>query len=365
MALGAVIIGYADGRVAEAIATQAHQGTIFTLPHPLEVELTQMLVELIPCAEMVRFGKNGSDATSAAVRVARAFTGRDRIACCGYHGWQDWFIGTTTRRRGVPGAVAALTNAFHYNDLKSLEAIFTASPDGIAAVVMEPMGLEEPAPGFLDGVREMTHRHGALLVFDEIVTGFRFSLGGAQGHFGVIPDLACFGKALANGMPLAAIVGRRDVMQLFDEVFFSSTFGGETASLAAAKTTLTILREPGTLQTLWARGQRLRDGYNALADAYGLGRITHCNGLPPRTGISFGAGEEAQLMKTYVQQECVKRGLLFTGAHNLAVAHTDEEIDLTLRIYRTVLELLAQVRQAGRLVDALEGPVVQPVFRKL
>ncbi len=364
MALGAVTLGYGDPQVAEAIAAQARQGTVFTLSHPLELEVSQLLKEMIPCAEMVRFGKNGSDVTSAAVRVARALTGREMVACCGYHGWQDWYVGTTTRNKGVPKAVADLTKVFRYNDLNSLESLFQAHPGQIAAVIMEPVGLVEPAAGFLEGVRDLARRHGAVLVFDEMVTGFRLGTGGAQKLFNVTPDLACFGKGMANGMPVSAIVGSRKIMELFDEIFFSFTFAGETASLAAAKVTLERLKQPGAVETLWERGERLKDGYNLLTEAYGLKELTRCIGLPPRTGIHFSSEKEGLAMKTFMQQECIKRGYLFTGAHNLCLAHTEVTIDQALRIYRTVLELLAKVLQEKRLAEALEGPVVQPVFRK-
>ena len=365
MGLGAVILGYGETSVAEAVARQVKEGTVFTLPHPLEVEVAQMLVDSIPCAEMVRFGKNGSDVTSAAVRVARAATGRDRIACCGYHGWQDWFIGTTTRNKGIPEAVAGLTHVFQYNDLSSLEKLLNAHPGQFAGVILEPVGLIEPAHGFLEGVRELAHRHGALLIFDEMVTGFRFGLGGAQEKFGVTPDLACFGKGLANGMPVSAIVGSRKIMPLFDEIFFSFTFGGETASLAAAQATIEALRKPGVLNGIWQRGERLRDGYNALAKEIGLSGVTRCIGLPPRTGIDFGAGEAALLMKSFVQQECIKRGYLFTATHNLCAAHTDSAIDEALAVYRIVLEMLAEVLSRKTLASSLEGPAIQAVFRKL
>ena len=177
------------------------QGHSFSLPHPLEVELAERLTRIIPCAEKVRFGKNGSDATSGAVRAARALTGRERIACCGYHGWQDWYIGSTTRNAGVPEAVRALTHPFQYNNLESLRNLMDEHPGEFAAVIMEPVNFLPPAPGFLEGVKELTHRHGALLIFDEICTGFHFGLGGAQKKFGVTPDMACFGKAMGNGFP--------------------------------------------------------------------------------------------------------------------------------------------------------------------
>src|SRR6516164_1362670 len=235
MALGPIILGYGNRRVNEAVMRQVRDGPVFSQMHPLEVEVAEMLVDIIPCAEMVRFAKNGSDATTGAVRAARAYTGRDHVAFCGYHGWHDWYVGTTTRNKGVPAEVSALSHGFTYNDIESLARIFTSHQ--VAAVVMEPIGVEDPKPGFLQAVRDLCTTHGAVLVFDEIVTGFRLHLGGAQAHFGVKPDIACFGKAMANGFPLAAVVGDRDIMLTFDEVFFSGTFGGDASSLAACKAT--------------------------------------------------------------------------------------------------------------------------------
>jgi glutamate-1-semialdehyde 2,1-aminomutase len=208
---------------------------IFSLPHPIEAEVAELICEMVPCAEMVRFGKNGSDATSGAIRLARAFTGRDRVAVCGYHGWQDWYIGSTARHRGVPKATRDLTHTFAYNDLTSLDALLDAHAGEFAAVILEPMNVTDPAPGFLEGVKQRAHRHGAVLVFDETITGFRYANGGAQQLFGVTPDLATFGKGLANGYPVSAVAGRREIMKLMEEIFFSFTFGGEALSLAAAR----------------------------------------------------------------------------------------------------------------------------------
>lgn len=226
--LCALTLGYCDPDVDAAVKAQLEDGIIFSLPHRLEMEVAEQLVSMVPCAEMVRFGKNGSDATAGAVRVARAFTGRDHVAVCGYHGWQDWYIGTTARNRGVPQATRDLSHTWAYNNIESLDAIFKAHPGQVAAVILEPMNVVEPAPGFLQAVKELTHKHGALLVFDETITGFRYANGGAQQLFGVTPDLATFGKGLANGYPVSAVAGRADVMQLMEEIFFSFTFGGET-----------------------------------------------------------------------------------------------------------------------------------------
>src|SRR6266480_5069350 len=250
MALGPIILGYSYPAVNRAIAEQIEEGITFTLMHPLEVELAELLVGLIPCAEMVRFGKNGSDATAGAVRAARAFTGRDRVACCGYHGWQDWYIGSTTRNAGVPDCVRSLTHTFRYNDRSSLENLFREHPGEFAAVIMEPFNFEEPQAGFLSGVRDLAKENGAVLIFDEICSGFHFGLGGAQKLFGVTPDMACFGKAMANGFPISCVVGRKEIMRSFDEIFFSFTFAGEVASMAAAMKVLDILESSDALQRM-------------------------------------------------------------------------------------------------------------------
>ncbi|HXG51796.1 MAG TPA: aminotransferase class III-fold pyridoxal phosphate-dependent enzyme [candidate division Zixibacteria bacterium] len=366
MGLGPVVLGHDYPVVTEAVIRQLRGGTAFSLPHPLELEVAEILTELVPCAEMVRFGKNGSDVTAAAVRVARAYTGRDRVACCGYHGWQDWYIGTTTRRRGVPKAVQELTLTFEYNNPESLARCFSEYPGEIAAVIMEPVGVQEPASGFLHDVQALARRHGALLIFDEVVTGFRVALGGAQQRYGVIPDLACFGKAMANGFPLSAIVGRGDVMRLFDEVFFSFTFGGEAASLAAAKATIGELRQKNVIAHLWEQGRRLRDGYRVLAREYGMESSTDCLGLPPHTVVVFrdADGSESLAMKSLFMQECLKRGVLFSGVQNICFSHTPADIDATLRVYRAAMEILADAVERGNVRERLEGAMVEPVFRK-
>ncbi len=258
MALGPVILGHAFSEVNEVIAGRLKDGIIYTLPHPLEIELAELLVEVIPCAEMVRFGKNGSDATSGAVRAARAYTGRDKIACYGYHGWQNWYIGTTTRSKGVPKSVQRITIAFEYNNLESLKKIFDENKDKIAAVIMEPVGIIEPKGRFLEEVKELTHKNGALLIFDEIITGFRLSLGGAQEYVDVIPDLACFGKAMANGMPISVVVGKKEIMEIFDEIFFSFTFGGEVLSITAAITTIRELSPKDVIAHLMGTRQEAK-----------------------------------------------------------------------------------------------------------
>lgn len=365
MGLGPVILGHNYPAVTEAAVEQAKAGVAFSLPHPLEVELAEVLTEIIPCAEMVRFAKNGSDATSGAVRLARAYTGRDMIACCGYHGWQDWYIGTTSRHKGVPKAVRELTIPFEYNNLESLQQIFAEHPGQVAAVIMEPVGVVEPEGEFLRHVRDLTRCEGALLIFDEIITGFRFALGGAQEFFGVTPDLACFGKGMGNGYPIAAVTGPREIMKLFDEVFFSFTFGGEVVSLAAARATIKEIRIKNVIAYLWDQGQKLRDGYNVISKEFGVHHSTECVGYPPRTIVTFKDGSESEslILKSLFQQECLKRGILFSGNHNVCFRHDNQDIDRTLRVYRTAMEILAEAVEKGDAMGRLEGKPVAPIFR--
>jgi glutamate-1-semialdehyde aminotransferase/spore coat polysaccharide biosynthesis protein SpsF (cytidylyltransferase family) len=366
MALGPIVLGHNDPDVTAAVRAQLADGVTFSLPHPLEVEVSELLTTVIPCAEMVRFGKNGSDATAGAVRVARAYTGRERIAACGYHGWQDWYIGATTRHRGVPAAVRELTHLFDYNDLASLQRLFQAHPGQIAAVIMEPVGVVEPVNGFLEQVAALTRANGAVLIYDEVVTSFRVALGGAMEHYRVTPDLACIGKAMANGFPVSAVVGRRDLMQVFDEIFFSFTFGGEALSLAAAKATITKLRDADVIPHLWRQGRRLQDGYNALAAEHGLAALTRCIGLPPRTVLTFAdrQGRESLALKSLFQQEVVRRGILNAGGFNLCYRHSDADVERTLEACRAALRAVAEAVEADDVEARLAGPAIQPVFRR-
>lgn len=366
MALGPITLGYSYPVTNKAAIKQLEDGITFSLMHPLEVELSELLIELIPCAEMVRFGKNGSDVTSAAVRVSRAHTGRDKIACCGYHGWQDWYIGTTKMNKGVPKSTRELTIPFEYNNIKSLEMIFAENEGEIAAVIMEPVTILEPKDNFLQDVKELTHGKGAILIFDEIVTGFRLGLGGAQEHYGVTPDLATFGKGMANGMPLSAIVGKREIMKEFDEVFFSFTFGGEAVSLATAIATLEEIKKKNAIEHFWRQGGKLQDGYNELAQSFGLTDYTRCIGLPPYNGCYFrdANGDDSLEMKSLFQQEMIKRGILTIGVHLVCLSHSDEDIEKTIEAYKETLKILKQGIDDGNIEKYLEGRKIQPVLRK-
>lgn len=359
------ILGYAHPEVNSAVARCIDAGHSFSLPHPLEVELAEKLTQLIPCAEMVRFGKNGSDATSGAIRLARAVTGRPRVACCGYHGWQDWYIGSTTRNAGVPQDIRNLTSTFRYNDIASLEKLFTEYPNQVSAVILEPFNFVEPRDGFLEAVRNTTHRHGALLIFDEICTGFHFGLGGAQKMFGVTPDLACFGKAMANGFPVSCVVGKRDLMQIFDEIFFSFTFAGEAASLAAAIKVIEILENTDALSVIAASGKVIQDGLNVMIRETGLSERIKCVGRPQWSLLKFldTSGNDDIVLKNLFQQEAVKRGLLLLSTHNMTAAHDTVAVQETLDIYATVLRTISEWLQDSNPARFIEGDMSQPVFR--
>jgi glutamate-1-semialdehyde 2,1-aminomutase len=362
MAIGPLSLGYCYPAVDEAIKNQLAKGITFSLMHPLEVEVAELVREVVPCADMVRFSKTGCDVTSAAVRLARAYTGRSRVLCCGYHGWHDWYISVTDRSRGVPSEVADLTSTFEYNDLESLAAAFD---EDVACVILEPVTFQPPKPGFLEALKTLCELHGAVLVFDEMWTGFRVALGGAQEHFGVTPDLACFSKAVANGMPISILAGRRDIMELCaEDVFFYTTFGGEALSLAAAKATIEELRRTRGPERLAAQGKKIKEGVNAILSRLGMDFVK-CAGLDCRTIVTFDAAAANPLeQKSLVQQELIKRGILWNGFHNISLSHSDEDVARTLAAYEEVLPILKQAVGDGRVREALRGEPVAPVFRR-
>jgi glutamate-1-semialdehyde 2,1-aminomutase/spore coat polysaccharide biosynthesis protein SpsF len=366
MGLGPVTLGHAHPEVTAAVHRQLEQGNCFTLMHPLEVELSERVRSIVPCAEMVRFGKNGSDATSACIRAARAKTGRTQIARHGYHGWQDWSIESSygIRSKGVPVEVLAMTTAFPYNDLAALERVLAAKP--CAAVIMEPVNLTAPAPGYLEGVRELATRFGAVLVFDEVITGFRYARGGAQEYFGVTPDLCAMGKGVANGHPLSIVCGSREFMQPFEDIFFSFTFGGEVSALAAAMATLDVMERENYWAHVWRQGAKLQTAFNCLAEEHGLHKLTVCQGLPPWTVVTFSDHDRwsALQLKTLFQQEMIRHGVLFSGSQFLSLQHGDAEIGQTIDAYRQSMQLLRMAINLKAVEDVTCGRVNEVIFRR-
>ncbi len=363
--LAAVTLGYGDPEVTAAAEAQLREGVVFSLSSTLEAEVAERICDLVPCAEMVRFGKNGSDATAGAVRVARAYTGRDRVLTCGYHGWQDWTIGATARNKGVPRAVRELTTPFPYDDLPALSALLDGFDGEGAAIVMEPMNVRYPSPGYLEGVRALADRHGSVLVFDETITGFRYDVGGAQALFGVTPDLATFGKGLANGFPLSAVVGRRELMLEMEEVFFSFTMGGEAVSLAAARAVLDkLVREP-VIPTLRARGAQVMAGVAARIEAAGARGFAGVSGDPTWSFLNLTApeGVDAQDLRTLFLQTMFDRGVFTLGTHNMSYAHGEADIAELLAAYDTALPLLADAVAKGEVAQRLRCAPLESLFK--
>ena len=365
MALGPVILGHRHAAVDRAIIEQLRSGITFTLPHPIEIDVAQRVLALVPGAERVRFAKSGSDATSAAVRLARATTGRERVIVAGYHGWHDWYIGSTTRNRGVPEIVRALVDTVAFGDLGALEGALERWPKEVACLVCEPVGLLEPEPELLQEMIEIAHHHGTLVVFDEIISGFRLAPGGAQEHFGVQADLVCFGKALGNGMPISALAGPAAIMDELRDVFFSGTHGGETLSLAAARATLDVLTSEPVHEHLWRLGRRLQEGVGEAIEHHGVGDWVSCSGAAPWTIVSVRERDpDAATLpaKSLIQQEMLKRAILFNGSNFISYAHTEADIDAAVDAYGAAFEVLAEGLADG--IEArLEGPPLTLAFR--
>ena len=360
-----VSLGYCNKTVDDAVIEQIKSGVTFSLPHPLEMIVAEKLVSLIPCADMVRFGKNGSDATSAAIRLARAYTGKEHVAVCGYHGWQDWYIGSTSRDLGVPEATKALTHTFSYNDIDSLEQVFTNNKNKLAAVILEPMNTQFPQNNFLQQVKDLCQQHGAVLIFDETITGFRFNMGGAQQLFGVTPDLATFGKGMANGYPISAVVGRKDIMCLMTDIFFSGTFAGETLSLAATQATLNFMLENNVVEHLNTMGEQLKTGLAGIINDMKAQEWLSVSGHAVWSFLNIGAhGTYSAIeLKSLFLQEMAQRGFLLGGGHNLNYAHKSSDIDALLTAYQAVLPLLAETIRNEDFSLKFKGELLEPVFK--
>jgi len=368
MACHPLILGYADPDVNSAVIEQLELGSTFSMMNELEVDVAEQLIDKAPCAEAVRFGKNGADATTIAVRIARAVTGRDHVAYCGYHGWHDWYIANTDLNSGIPEFNKHLAHSFSYNRIESLEEIFLNHTDKVACVIMEPLTVIEPENDFLAEVKKLAHHYGALLIFDEIITGFRFAQGGAQEVTGVVPDLATYAKAISNGIPLSAIVGKKEYMSSLEKTFFSFTYGGDCLGLAAAKACLKKIQAQQVTQHLEKVGARLKHGLNELIKSHMLQDYINCIGYPCRTIVSFdGKGRYDDLeMKSYLQQELLRRGVLWTAYHALSWSHDEADIDTTLDAYDEALGLFRDVITKGmKFRNLIEGSPVQAVFRNV
>jgi glutamate-1-semialdehyde 2,1-aminomutase len=374
MGLRAVTLGHGFEPVVQAVQAQLAHGTNYTRPAPIEVECAEALLSLVPGADMVKFAKDGSDTLDAAVRLARAHTGRDKIVICGDHPFfstSDWFIGTTDMPGGIPQWVRSQTLKFRYNNIESLRTLFAQNPGEIACVVLEAARIEEPAPGFLQDLQSECRRNGALLVFDEMITGFRWHRGGAQGEYGVTPDLSAWGKAMANGFALSALVGRREVMELGgmdhsrERVFLlSTTHGAETHSLAAGLATIKCYKELGVVDALYARGAQLRRGIERLTAELGVQK--HFGVVSRDVNLLFftydAAGKPSQPFRTLFMQEMIRRGVI-APSFVVSYSHTERDIDRTLEIIGEALMVYRRALADGA-EKYLQGRPVKPVFRR-
>lgn len=372
--LRAVALGHAYAPVVKAVYEQMLNGNNFVRPAALEVECAEMLLSFFPNADMVKFGKNGSDATSAAVKLARAYTGRSMVGLCAEHPFfsvDDWFIGTTQMNAGIPAEIRALTTTFHYNDLESIREMFNKYPGKIACIIMEGEKDVPPKPGFFDGVRTLCDQYGVVFILDEMITGFRWHNSGAQGYHGIKPDLTALGKAMGNGFSAAALAGKREIMCLGgadhdrERVFLLSlTHGAEGTSLAAALATMNVYKNEPVVATMWKQGERLRSGVNAVIAKHQLQGYVEVIGRPCCLVYATRDQEKkpSQPFRTLFLQEIIKRGIL-APSFILGYSHSDEDIDRTVEAVDGALCVYRKAIEDG-VEKYLEGRSVQPVMRK-
>ena len=363
--LAAVTLGYCDDRVDKAVRKQLKEGVIFSLPGMLELQVAEKICELVPSGEMVRFAKNGTDATSGAIRIARAYTNRKVVAMCGYHGWQDWSIGTTSRNKGIPEEVSSLTVTFNYNDINSLTDLYLKFPGQIAAVILEPMNTSWPTNNFLNEIREVTKKNGSVLIFDETVTGFRYSEGGAQKEFGVTPDLTTLGKGIANGFPLSVVTGSKEIMSEMTEVFFSGTFGGELLSLSAANAVLDLHLNGEIVPVLKQNGERLAKNTEILISQLNLKEVVSLSGHPSWKIINWNSinNTSSAAIKTLFLQEMFLNGVLIIGSHNVSTALRDGDFEWISQAYERTLSKISTALNNDSIEKYLEVQPLVPLFK--
>jgi glutamate-1-semialdehyde aminotransferase len=377
--IAAILLGYADPVVDEAVQRQIADGTIYSVNHELEIELAEELVRTIPCAEMVRYAKCGGEACAIAVRIARGATGRDKVLFCGYHGWHDWYLAANLAAEanlsshlfpgiepiGVPKALAGTALPFPYGDLAALGQLLDDHRGEVAAVMMEPLRSQEPPAGYLDGVAKLSRQHGAVLIFDEVSTGLRFGLGGAQGYVGVTPDLAVFAKSISNGYPMGMVVGKRDVMEPSARMFISSTYWSDTIGLRAALTTIQEVRKRNLPAYLINLGSELQRRLNHVAEETGL--KVNCGGLAVHPALQFEAANpllKSQLSTLYIQ-EMAKRGCHGYTSFYLNGAQGPAEVEQTVAAARETFTLMHDGLQRGNIEHLLECDLQQDAFRRL
>lgn len=374
MALRAVTVGYGYKRIADAAIKEIWNGNNLTRASKIEIDAAESLVNIIPGMDMVKFGKNGSTVTSAAVKLARAYNGRKYIARCSEHpffSYDDWFIGDTIMNSGVPGEIKQLTLDFNYNNIKSLKNLFEKYPNEISCVILEPATTVEPKDNFLNKVKEICHKNGAIFILDEMITGFRWDLQGAQHYYNVEPDLCTFGKGMANGFSVAALMGKKEIMELGglfhdrERIFLiSTTHGGEMCGLGALKETIDVYKELDVTGHMWSYGKKLVDGMNNISRELGILDYFYVEGtaVSPNYVCKNKEKEISLEFRTLFSQEMINNKVLMPWIA-LSYCHTSKELEITLEAVRKSLIVYKSALENG-MEKYLFGRAIKPVFRK-
>ncbi len=375
MGIGSCILGYSDPEVNKAVIKVINEGSMCTLNSPEEVELAELLLKIHPWAGMARYARTGGEAMGVAVRIARAHSGKEKIAFCGYHGWQDWYLAANLaddknldghllaglEPRGVPRGLKGTAIPFNYNKIEELENIVAQNEIGV--IIVEPLRYQEPADNFLQKIRKIADRIGAVLVFDEITSGFRFNLGGVHLTLGVNPDIAVFAKGMSNGFPMAAIIGKEDVMQAAQTTFISSTYWTERTGPAAALATIKKMKSAKVHAHLNRIGTMIIKGLAKSAASRGL--KLKIEGRPPLIHFSFDYGPESQAIRTLFTQEMLKKGIISSAGVYVSFAYKEEHVARFLKAADNVFEMLKVAIDEGAVSRLLEGPVAQEGFKRL
>jgi glutamate-1-semialdehyde 2,1-aminomutase len=364
LALGPITLGYSYPAINNAIKKQLKDGISFSMPHYLEVDLSEKITKIIPGADMVRFTKTGSDAGTAAIRAARAITKKDKILYYGSGGvWHDWFTTITSRNKGIPKFNENLISKFEYNNLELLKEKFDDWKDEIAAIYMEPMIFEHPKNNFLKDVKKLAHKNNTVLIFDEVVTGFRYAKGGASEYLGIEPDIAVWGKGIANGMPLGVITGKSEYMKIFDEIFYSTSYAGEALSLAAGLAVINEIETKPVINHIWQMGKDLHDGFNNIAKENHLD--FKIEGIPVRGSIVCRDENKnpSNLLKSILLQELIQKGIMFgPGAVFVSYSHSKKDVHSTLEQVEKCFKKIKTNMKGKKIESMLKGQEMKKVM---
>ena len=375
MGIGACILGYSDEDVNKAVKNAVDAGSMATLNCPEEIELAEILLKLNPWAGMVRYARTGGEAMAIAVRIARAYTDKDKIAFCGYHGWHDWYLAANLaddvnldghllpglKPAGVPRGLKGTAIPFNYNRIDELENIIERNDD-VGVIVMEPIRNHEPENNFLGRVREISNKIGAILIFDEITSGWRLNIGGAHALYNVEPDIAVYGKAMSNGFPMAAVIGKKDVMEVAQDTFISSTYWAERIGPTAALASINKMKERDVPQHLIKIGKKVKDGWKSIASEQGI--CIEVSGIDPLGHFDFKY-ENPLVLKTLFTQMMLENGFLASTAFYASYAHREEHVERYIEMSDDVFKLIAESIDKGGPEKFLKGPVCHAGFKRL